>query len=108
MNKQSLPGSALLLLLFFFFYLFKLYSTITRNTLAINNMTIKTNYCYTRSANSERASKLRKVLCCCSGVLMLLCVSQQDDSSPEHDDEEASERVSLLLYAHFVSFIVQL
>ena len=39
---------------------------------------------------------------------MLLCVSQQDDSSAEHDDEEASERVSLLLYAHFVSFIVQL
>ena len=40
-----------------------------------------------------------------SGVLMLLCVWQQDDSSAEHDDEEASERVSLLLYAHFVSFI---
>ena len=38
-----------------------------------------------------------------SGVLMLLCVWQQDDSSA--DDEEASERVSLLLYAHFVSFI---
>ena len=40
-----------------------------------------------------------------SGVLMLLCVWQQDDSSADHDDEEASERVSLLLYAHFVSFI---
>ena len=40
-----------------------------------------------------------------SGVLVLLCVWQQDDSSAEHDDEEASERVSLLLYVHFVSFI---
>ena len=40
-----------------------------------------------------------------SGVLMLLCVWQQDDSSADHDDEEASERVSLRLYAHFVSFI---
>ena len=40
-----------------------------------------------------------------SGVLMLLCVWQQDDSSAEHDDEGASERVSLLLYVHFVSFI---
>lgn len=36
---------------------------------------------------------------------MLLCVLLQDDSSTEPDDEEASERVSLLLYAHFVSFI---
>ena len=61
MNKQSLPGPALLLLLLFFFYLFKLYSTITRNTLTINNIAIKTNYSYTRNANSERASKLRMV-----------------------------------------------
>ena len=38
-----------------------------------------------------------------SGVLMLFCVLLQDDSSTEPDDEE--ERVSLLLYAHFVSFI---
>ena len=34
---------------------------------------------------------------------MLFCVLLQDDSSTEPDDEE--ERVSLLLYAHFVSFI---
>lgn len=40
-----------------------------------------------------------------SGVLMLPCVWQQDYSSAEHDDEEASKRVSLLLYAHFVSFV---
>ena len=46
-----------------------------------------------------------KVVFVMSGVLMLLSVWQQDDSSAEHDDEEASERVSLLLYAHFVSFI---
>ena len=37
------------------------------------------------------------------GVLMLFCVLLQDFSSAEPDDEE--ERVSLLLYAHFVSFI---
>ena len=37
------------------------------------------------------------------GVLMLFCVLLQDDSSAEPDDEE--ERVSLLLYSHFVSFI---
>ena len=36
------------------FYLFKLYSTITRNTLTINNIAIKTNYSYTRNTNSER------------------------------------------------------
>ena len=34
---------------------------------------------------------------------MLFCVLLQDDSSAEPDDEE--ERVSLLLYSHFVSFI---
>ena len=38
-----------------------------------------------------------------SGVLMLFCVLLQDYSSAEHDDEE--ERVGLLLYAHFFSFI---
>ena len=38
-----------------------------------------------------------------SGVLMLFCVLLQDFSSAEPDDED--ERVSLLLYAHFVSFI---
>ena len=46
-----------------------------------------------------------KVVFVMSGVLMLLSVWQQDDSSADHDDEEANERVSLLLYAHFVSFI---
>ena len=59
-GEQTKPSRARIVVVVFF-YLFQLYSTITRNTLTINNITIKTNYSYTRNANSERASKLRKV-----------------------------------------------
>ena len=59
------------------------------------------NYCQRRYI----ALLIFKLVFVMSGVLMLLCVWQQDDSSADHDDEEASERVSSLLYAHFVSFI---
>ena len=60
-GEQTKPSRARIVVVVVVFYLFKLYSTITRNTLTINNIATKTNYSYTRNANSERASKLRKV-----------------------------------------------
>ena len=64
-SEQTKPSRArivvVVVVVLFFFTFFHLYSTITRNTLTINNITIKTNYSYTRNANSERAFKLRKV-----------------------------------------------
>ena len=53
-GEQTKPSRARIVVVVVFFYLFKLYPTIARNTLTINNITIKTNYSYTRNANSER------------------------------------------------------
>ena len=54
-SGQTKPSRAALCLffVFLFFIIFQLYSTITCNTLTINDIAIKTNYSYTRNANSE-------------------------------------------------------
>ena len=55
-GEQTKPSRAriVVVVVVVVFYLFKLYSTITRSTLTINNIAIKTNYSYTRNTNSER------------------------------------------------------